>query len=372
MRAARRILLIKPSSLGDIIHALPMLAGLRQAYPQAHIAWLVGAAFAPLLAGHPLIDELIPFDRRAYGQMLRRPRHLLAFGRFVRSLRRRRFDMVIDLQGLVRSGFLAWASGAPRRVGFADAREFAWLFYTHRVRPRACSSFATAPRVLHAVDKNLAVARTLGLPVDPPQFPLALRAAELTAARQRLTGLAGRPLPRFIAVVPGARWPTKQWSIQGHAAVLDQLAREGHPPAVLLGGPEDRALADAICAACATAPLDLVGRTSLRELCAILALADLVLCQDSGPMHIAAALSRPLVAIFGPTDPQRTGPYSAAAQVVRLRLPCMPCYARRCPLGHHACLAELEPAAVVAAISATLRRGRVLACTADNSTGAPA
>lgn len=329
-----RILIIKPSSLGDIVHALPVLAALRAAHPQAHIAWLVGSSFAPLLDGHPLLDEIIPFDRRYYGRMLQRPRALADFARFLRGLRRRRFDLVLDLQGLLRSGFLALATGARRRIGFAHARELAWLFYTGHVR--------VEPRHRHAVDRNLRIAQALGLPTAAPAFPLGLRPEECAAARTLLEAAAGRRLPDFVAVLPGARWPTKQWRADRLAALLDRLHADGHPPAVLLGGPDDVPLAGQIAAAAQSRPLNLVGRTTLRELAALLALAGLVLCVDSGPMHIAAALDRPLVALFGPTNPARTGPYSRRARVVALPLPCAPCHRRRCPLGHHRCMQDLD------------------------------
>jgi lipopolysaccharide heptosyltransferase I len=330
----RRILLIKPSSLGDIVHALPILAGLRRAWPQTHIAWLVASPFVPLLTGHPLLNEVIPFDRRHYGRMLRSPRALLDFLRFVRQLRRQRFDLVIDLQGLFRSGLLAFACGAPRRVGFAAARELAWVFYTQRVR---CPNEDG-----HAVDRNLALARSIGLPVDPPDFPLGLRDEELAAGGRLITATAGQPLDHYIAVVPGARWETKRWRADRLARLIEGLAADGLPPCVLLGGPDDRTFTDAIVAACKIPVTDLVGRTTLRELTAAIARAELVICQDSGPMHIAAALGKPLVAIFGPTNPARTGPYGVSARIVALPLDCVPCYRRQCPLGHHHCMQQLH------------------------------
>lgn len=339
-RSPRRILIIKPSSLGDVVHALPVLAGLRRAYPQAHIAWLIATPFAPLLDGHPLLNELIPFDRRGYGQMLRRPAQLRQFLRFLASLRRRRFDLVLDLQGLFRSGFLAWASGAPQRVGFADARELAPLFYTRRIAGRRTAC--------HAVEVNLRLARALDLPVDPPTFPLALQPDEFLAAQTLLSQAAGRPLDHFIAVIPGARWPSKRWPSEHTAALLDRLHPEGLPPAVLLGGPDDRAPAADVRRRCAAPTVDLTGRTTLRQLAALIALSDLVICQDSGPMHIAAALGKPLVALFGPTNPTRTGPYGPAARVVQLPLACAPCYERQCPLGHHQCMRTLSADTVAA------------------------
>ncbi len=350
--APQRILIIKPSSLGDIVHALPVLAGLRDAHPDAHIAWLVSTAFAPLLHGHPLLDEVIAFDRRQYGRMLRNWRSLVDFLKFLRDLHGRRFDLVLDLQGLFRSGFLARATGAATRVGFRDARELAPLFYSRRVRvPRA----GAPQRADHAVDRNLHLARALGLPVDPPLFPLGVRRDELDAARRMLANAAGEPVEAFTAVLPGARWDTKRWRIDRFAELCDRLHAQGLPRCVLLGSPDERTYSDALAAAARAPVLDLVGRTSLRELTALLALSALVICNDSGPMHIAAALRRPVVAIFGPTNAARTGPYGETAHVVSLPLPCSPCYRRQCPLGHHDCMQKLATEVVWQAVVAQSR-----------------
>jgi len=343
----RRILIIKPSSLGDVVHALPVLAAARATYPRAHLAWLISASFAPLLAGHPLLDEVIPFDRRRFGRMLRDPRTLAEFARFVRDLRHRRFDLVLDLQGLFRSGFLAWATGARRRVGFRAARELAWAFYTCRVVPPAGDT--------HAVQRNVALARAAGLRLDTPAFPLGLRPDELDRARALLATTAGRDLPTFVAVVPGARWPSKQWPAERFAELIDALHAAGRPPVVLLGSPDERPLAAAILRVVHAPVIDLCGRTDVRTLAAVLALAAQVICCDSGPMHIAAALGTPIVAVFGPTSPARTGPYAAGAQIVSRALPCAPCYARRCPLGHHACLRGLTAAVVLDAVRQSSR-----------------
>lgn len=333
---ARRILLIKPSSLGDIIHALPVLAALRRSRPDAHIAWLVGSSFAPILNGHPLLDEVIPFDRERYGKMWRNPAIFLEFWRFVAAIRRRRFDLVIDLQGLIRSGILAYFGGARARIGFADAREGAWLFYNQRVD---CPAEA-----VHAVEKNLHVARALGLEVEPVEFPLPISDSERRAADDLLTAESGGGLPAFTAIVIGARWHSKLWPATRLAELIDRVHADGGPRCVLVGAPGDSDAARAIAADCRgpLSPVNLVGRTNLRQLVALLARAERVVCMDSGPMHIAAALNRPLAAIFGPTNPQRTGPYSRLARVARLPLACSPCYRRECPLGHHDCMQKLS------------------------------
>ena len=338
----QRILIIKPSSLGDIVHALPVLAALRAAYPQAHIAWLAGTTFAPLLDNHPLIDEVIPFDRRRYGRMLQSPRILAEFVHFLSFLRRRRFDLVVDLQGLIRSGFMAWVCGAAHRIGFASARELAGLFYTRRVRCRQT--------VHHAVDKNCCIAAALGLDSNPPTFPLGLRPRETQAARALLGEAGCEAATGFTAVLLGARWASKRWRADRLAELIDRMHADGQPPCVLLGAAGDRESADAVVSHCESGVMSLVGRTTLRELVALLDLAELVVSHDSGPMHIAAALNKPLVAIFGPTNPRRTGPYSPMARVVSLGVDCAPCYRRTCPLGHHACMQALETDQVLAQV----------------------
>jgi lipopolysaccharide heptosyltransferase I len=343
---ARRILIIKPSSLGDIVHALPVLAALRERYPSAHIAWLVGRGFAELLDGHPLLDEVIAFDRSRFGRMWRSPRIAAEFARFVLRLRRQRYELVVDLQGLFRSGFLAWTSGAVRRVGFAAARELAWCFYTQRV--------ACPPDAVHAVERNCRLAAALGLDAMPPRFPLDVSPADTAAAHARLCSAAGRPVESFIAVIPGARWETKRWPAERFAALVEQLAADGAGPCVLLGAADERAAADAVERSSRTPIVNLAGQTSLRELCAVLALARCVVCNDSGPMHLAAALGRPVVAVFGPTDPQRTGPYSPAAHVIRHAIECAPCLERRCPLKHHDCMQQLPVDCVAAKVREAL------------------
>lgn len=337
----QRILIIKPSSLGDIVHALPVLAAARKRFPNAHIAWLIGTGFQSLLAGHPMIDELIPFDRAHYGKMLRSPRSFADFWRYVANLRRRRFDLVLDLQGLIRSGLMAWLSGARTRVGFSDAREGAPLFYSQRIKPPTAA--------IHAVEKNVALARAVGLQVDRPEFPLAITESERESARALLTSAGGKPTERFVAVLPGARWETKTWPAGQFGRVIDGLHQRTATRIVLLGAPSEKPVADAIRGRCAAPIVDLVGKTSLRQLAALLDLSDRVVCLDSGPMHIAAALGKPIVALFGPTDASRTGPYSSSARVLTHEITCRPCLKRVCRFGHQDCLRKLPAERVIAA-----------------------
>ncbi len=338
-----RVLILKPSSLGDVVHALPVLSLLRRARPAAHIAWMIGKPFAGLLEDHPLIDELIVFDRRRYGQMAYNPAAALDFVRFVQRLRAGRFDVVIDLQGLLRSSLIALFSGASERIGPADAREGARWLYTRTIR---------VPDTGHVVDQLRAFARQLGLPDEPAEFVLPVREADRAAAASLLArhGAADRPL---IAVVPGARWASKRWPPTHFAELLDRLeagfARlpgAQRPAIVLIGSPAERELAEHILSGTQAAVIDLIGRTRLGELVALLARASLVIAHDSGPMHVAAALGVPVLALMGPTSSVRTGPYGQPAGVLTNAVSCAPCYRRRCPLGHQQCLTGLSPARV--------------------------
>ncbi|MFH0983766.1 MAG: lipopolysaccharide heptosyltransferase II [Planctomycetota bacterium] len=348
-RAFGHILLIKPSSLGDIVHALPVLRGLRRRYPEARIDWLVARSCAGLLAGHPDLDDAIIFERKRFGRLGRNWSASVEFCRFLKSLRERRYDLVIDLQGLFRSGFLALASGAEVRLGFSNAREAAWIFYTHRLRAR--------PSAIHAAEKNYAVARVLGFGNEPMAFDLAVRDEERHKAVELLAA-SGLPRgERFAAVLPGARWETKRWYPERFAEVLDRLAAECGLPGVLMGAADEREVCAAVAARCRSHPVNLAGQTGLREMTALLGLAAVVLCHDSAPMHLAAAQQRPLVCLLGPTSPERTGPYGAAATILRVDLPCSPCYLRKlsqCRF-HHTCMQEITATAVTRAAAAVLQ-----------------
>ncbi len=346
-RGFHRVLIIKPSSLGDVIHALPVLHGLRTRWPRAGISWLVAESCAGLLEGHPELDEVIRFDRRRYGLIGRNLRVTVEFGEFVQGLRVRAFDLVIDLQGLFRSAFLAFAAGAPERLGFADAREFASMFYTRRVAVRG--------RDLHAVDRNYAFAQLLGFEDVPIRFEIPVApAADARVAGWLAEGGIGPGQP-FALLGPATRWETKQWPAGCFAEVARGISRRYGWPVVLAGTPSEAPVAREV-ASRAGAVVNLAGRTSVQELVALVARAGLVVMNDSGPMHIAAAMGKPLVALYGPTNPLRTGPYRRPEAVLRHDLPCSPCYFKRlaqCP-HEHVCLRGLEPREVLARVDQCL------------------
>jgi lipopolysaccharide heptosyltransferase I len=324
----RRILIIKPSAIGDVVHTLPILNLLRKRWPDAHISWLVTPACAGLLEGHPQLDEVILFERRRYGSSWRDPGALRDLFALTRKLRKQQFDLVIDLQGLFRSGWLTWKTRAPVRIGFANAREGAPIAYTHRV------PVASADQ--HAIDRYLSITEALGCGRGPVEFHFATGQLEREYIADQLRGVE-----RYAVLLPGTNWQTKRWPEQNFAALVGPLKERFGLTSVIAGGSDVAPLAAKI----GEGAISLVGKTNLRELTALLEASDLVIANDSGPMHIAAALGKPLVALFGPTNPLRTGPYQRPNAVLRLDIPCSPCYSRTC--GHQSCLRWMTVDAVL-------------------------
>ena len=324
---ARRIALIKPSALGDIVHSLPVLSALRVRFPAAHITWVVNSGYESLLTGHPDLTDTLPFDRGA----LKGVRRSLATAySFLTALRRRRFDLVIDMQGLLRSGVMARLSGAPRRVGFANAREGSRYAYTDRIPSPALPA-------AHAVDRMWCVAEAFGVGHLPKVFRVPLQPAEVDAARHELAALP-RPL---VAVAVGAKWLTKRWPVPHFAELLNRAHAHTGGTAVFVGASDDTVLSQAVIANLRGPALDLTGRTSLPRLSAVLSLADVTLGNDTGPLHLAAALGRPCVAPYTCTKVALHGPYSQTANCVETSVACGGSYLKKC--GNMICMPELTP-----------------------------
>jgi lipopolysaccharide heptosyltransferase II len=258
----------------------------------------------------------------------------------VPRLRAAAFDLVVDLQGLFRSAAMAWLTGCPTRVGFANGREGSPLLYTRRV---------TVPTSeMHAVDRYLLAAATLGAKGGSPECRLRIFPTDTEAVTGLLSRHGVTMRTPWIAMNVSARWPTKRWPPERYAAVADQLNRDGMGPVVLIGGPDERQAAQAVISSMLTNPVDLTGETTVGLLPALLGSAALLLTNDSGPMHIAAAVGTPVVALFGPTSPVRTGPYGRAQRVLRSGVPCSPCFSRVCrnPV-HLECLTSIGAGTVI-------------------------
>jgi lipopolysaccharide heptosyltransferase I len=337
----RRILLIKPSSLGDIVHAMPTLAALRERFPQAEVTWLVKRQWASLVEVIGGVDHICVVERGLRGWLGQVP-----------SLRAARFDLVVDLQGLFRSGAMAWLTGCGRRIGFANAREGSPWFYTQRVAVPA------AP--MHAVDRYLLVAEALGAarPAEP-RFDFVDRPEDRQAAEALLTQAGLAASSRWIAMNVSARWETKRWPPQHFAEAADRLSEAQALPIVFMGGPAERPETHAVMAHMRTKAVDLTGRTPVGLLPGLLRRAAVLVTNDSGPMHIAAAVGTPVVALFGPTDPVKTGPYGPGHVVLSHAVECRPCFRRDCSRAVALeCLTGVQPEQVVRAVQQQLGRSR--------------
>jgi heptosyltransferase I len=333
----QRVAILKPSALGDIAHSLPFLDRARRSWPEAHITWVVNRGFAGLLENHPQLDAVLPFDRGTFrGSVWGSARYAW---QFLNTLRRERFDLVVDLQGLLRTGLMCAGSGTPVRVGFAAAREGARHFLTHTVHIPDAES-------LHAVDRYLRLADFLGLPPSPVRFVLPVAAHEADDVARLLT-----PYPRpWVAVALGAKWRTKRWPVPHFAETLT-AANAG--TAVLVGGPEDASLAAEFQAIYPGPTLDMIGKTSLPKLVAVLKAVDVMFSNDTGPMHVAVALGTKCVGPYTCTKITKHGPYGQFERAAETRVPCAGSYVRDCPHGLR-CFEELQPSRMIPLLQTAL------------------
>lgn len=297
-----RILIVKPSSLGDIATALPLLCDIKARFPASRVDWLIQPMFADLVRGHDAVNRVILFDRAKISRCWRSIDGHIEFRGLYRQLRQTPYQLAIDAQGLFRSSLFCRLSGAPQRIGFADAREGATRFYTHRVNiPRG---------------RELAVVRMRHLfsPLGTPSARAEFRMPVQPAAREKIRSLlpAGR---RIAVVIPGARWHAKRWSELGYAEIVHRLEVAG-VFVVVTGSPAEKELCQQVAAG-GTAALNLAGNSSLAEMVALIVAADILVGNDSGPLHVAAASGTPLVGLYGPTDPASVGPYGQMDHVLR-------------------------------------------------------
>ncbi len=305
----RRILLIKPSSLGDVARTLPILAGLRQRYPEAHISWMLRPDCAELVRGAAGLDDIIDFDRRRFGKMYYHWAAARDFRRFLGRLRAERFDLVLDLQGLFRSGFMAWASGAAVRVGFDNARECAGIFYTHKIRAGATPE--------HVVESNWRFAEFLGFGRGEKVFAVpipnsARREVETLVGEEALSRAGG-----YAVLLAGGTASAKCWPPEQFGVLAARLRLTYDMGVVLLGtGQQEQAIAAQVAERAEHGVVNLVGKTSLKEAAAVLERARVVVGNDSGPLHIGAALAVPTIGLYGPTNPLVVGPYGQMDGVV--------------------------------------------------------
>ena len=303
----QRILIVRPSALGDVCRTVPVLASLRRVFSDARIDWLVQDSFREVIAAHPALTEPIPFPRRRFAAWWRNPAIALEMTRWFSDLRRRRYDLVIDCQGLGRSGLFTRITGARRRVGFRRARELAWLGYNVRTSP------AAAP---HTVDQMLALLPACGVEPVADMRLYVPPDAEQWWIEQRRDDVPGDR--RYAVIAPTARWISKRWPLQRWRDLVGPLRERGFERIVMIGAPGEEEQVCALTGDCADEPiLNYVGQTGIGRTMAIIAAADLVIANDSAPLHMAVGFDRPCVGLFGPTDPAIVGPYRRPEAVVR-------------------------------------------------------
>ncbi|MBI4826810.1 MAG: lipopolysaccharide heptosyltransferase II [Nitrospirae bacterium] len=311
-----KILIIKPSSLGDIIHALPFLKAVKDTYPESQVDWVVSKNLKGLLEGNPLINELIVFDKDSMKALKNLPKTIIEIRKFKRILNTKYYEIIADLQGLLRSGLITHFTPGALKIGFADGREGSSLFYGKKV---------SAQNAVHAVDKNLLIAKAIGASVKKIDFPLYVN----SSARDKITELL-KDSSEYVLIAPSARWMSKRWPPEYFASLISKI----NMPVVITGSLSDMAIVQEIKDESPGKIIDLCGKTDLKELIALIDGARAVVSNDSGPMHIAAALNKPVIAFFGPTDYEKTGPYgwqnNKDLNVLRASAKCSPCFKRRC------------------------------------------
>jgi len=338
------ILIVKLSAIGDVIHTLPSLAALRRLYPDAHITWVVEEAAADLIIGHPHLDEVIISRRKSWIRDIKAGKWQSAWREmraFLQRLRSRRYDLVIDFHGLLKSSMMVFLSGGKRNLGYDSWQELSGLFLHEKI-PEDMNK--------HAVDRYLDFPRYLGAESHDVEFILPLT-DKTKAVAKRLLDQHHLSEKNYIAVNPIAYWETKLWDSAKFAKLADQI-KEGLKLDVIFTGSNRTDAAD-ILSRMKKEGINLGGKTSLPILAEIYKSARAVITTDSGPMHLAAAMGTPVIALFGPTDPARTGPYGKGHAVIRADLPCSPCLLKKCSTKE--CMEEITPGQVYAALENQIR-----------------
>ena len=345
-----RFLIVRLGALGDVVHAIPVAAALRRAFPSARIDWLVSAKHREILDLVPVIDRRLVIDDSSTraGRSTAGAPVATSLLSAIRELRRSNYDVAIDLQGLIKSAVLARSSGAPRVIGFSSryARErAARLFYTEAYDPGRGGLYHPA-ETRHVVDINLGVLARLGIEAPAREFPIDAVSSEAARRARELTG------GRYALLNPGAAWPNKRWPPERLAAIAAALRDRHGLMSVVLWGPGEERLAEAVVAAANGAAVK-SPNTSIADLVALARDAALLVSGDTGPTHIAAALGTPIVGIYGPTRPARNGPMSPLDVTVSRDATCQCHHLRRCTRDRM-CLLDIEVAEVLDAVERRL------------------
>lgn len=324
-----KILIVKMSAIGDVIHTLPALNALRQYFPRARITWLVEEAAVDMILGHSSIDRVILSRRKLWIKQLFSPRFHQALKNiyeFIKELRDTEYDMVLDFQTLFKSGVMVMLAKGKQKIGFDKGMEHAessHLFYNVRI--------PAVSMEIHALKRGLLFLEHLGIPPGKVVYNLPITREDRQKINMILEDAGVEQDQSIICINPQATWKTKLWSNKKFADLGDRLINTYKAQLVFTGGEEDRGSVDAILSMMKEQGTNLAGLTSLKTLTALFERAILLVTTDTGPMHLGAAVGMKVLAIFGATAPWRTGPYGSNNRVVRTAIKCSPCFKRECP-----------------------------------------
>jgi len=337
----KNVLIIRLSSIGDVIHCTPVARSLKISCPDCKITWLIGGVAAELLTYNPYVDEIIVWSREKFEKHLRCFEFKEAWEMW-KSLREqlatRSFDVVLDIHGLFLSGMIAKLAKTSRRIGMSQARELNSQFMTETAAP--CGP--------HITDKYLGVLRPLGITAVDHQMFLALSEKEKAFAENFLAAEGIAPHDKFIVVIPGTTWLSKNWPTDLFAQTIQLLGKDFK--ILLCGGRAEIELGEKIQQQAGVTLVNAVGKTGLLQMAALIARGTVVIAGDTGPLHIAAALQVPTVSIFGPTNPATYGPLGLGNAILVNNLPCSFCHKGKCPKGNAICMSSITPQAVAAQV----------------------
>ncbi|MEW6186477.1 MAG: glycosyltransferase family 9 protein [Thermodesulfobacteriota bacterium] len=339
----RKVLIIKLTSLGDVVHALPAAAALKSSFPFLSLHWVVEDRCAPLLQGHPLLDSVVIYPRKEIQSLLRQRKWGQALNRFIRlrrSLRELKADLSLDLQGLAKSGLMALIAGARHRLGCFGLKEFSFLV----------SKSIPEGRDLHAVDRNLMVSTFLGAERTTPVFhiPIQEEAREWAEAFLRKNRVSEEAV--LIGIQAGASLPQKCWPVKKLTDFLAQVSQLPGLRVLLFGDEEDRQKLRPFMDRLPPEVINTIGDLNLRQLMALIQKCRLFLGADTGPLHLAVGLGLPVIGLYGADDPGKTGPYGTAHRILYKRLSCSPCFKTPVCQGRFDCMEAIEVDEVLQAV----------------------
>ena len=338
----RNILVVKLSAIGDVIHALPVSYAIKETFPEAKVTWVVEPPAYDLLTNNPYIDEIIVFEKKKFKSIGGFIKHIPAFAALLKA---GHYDVALDLQGLGKSAAIAYLSQAPVKLGCANMREL-----SNRISRPVIGVNANG----HIVERYLDVAREIGCRVEKVVFPIVITDNEADIAERLMVQAGMNSQNPYVILAVGANWPNKRWPTKYYAHLVDWLYNQKIIPVIIGGGVVDERLAEEIVAAAQIPPVNLVNKTTLKQLAFIIKQSKVIIGGDTGPVHLAAGLTKPTLMIMGPTNKNRNGPYHQQENAIEVGYDCKHCWQRTCKFDRD-CLAEISLEKVIAKLEYLLK-----------------